>query len=116
MSERITTRSRSVAGKVVLITGAASGMGRATAFLFADEGAHVAVTDLDADAVSAVVDRIREAGGSAHGAVLDVADPDAIERVVDQVRASSGPSTSSSTMPASGPAPRSTDLDSKTPG
>ena len=35
MSERITTRSRSVAGKVVLITGAASGMGRATAFLFA---------------------------------------------------------------------------------
>jgi 3-oxoacyl-[acyl-carrier protein] reductase len=91
MSERITTRSRSVAGKVVLITGAASGMGRATAFLFADEGAHVAVTDLDADAVSAVVDRIREAGGSAHGAVLDVADPDAIERVVDQVRAQLGP-------------------------
>ncbi|MEM9466837.1 MAG: SDR family NAD(P)-dependent oxidoreductase [Actinomycetota bacterium] len=91
MTERITTRSRSVADKVVLITGAASGMGRATAFLFADEGARVAVTDLRADDVAAVVDRIRSAGGTAHGVALDVADADAITRAVEEIRAELGP-------------------------
>ncbi len=40
--------SRSVKGLTVLVTGAASGMGRATAHVFADEGANVAVTDLSA--------------------------------------------------------------------
>ena len=88
---RITTRSRSVEGKVVLITGAASGMGRATAFLFADEGARVAVTDLGADRVAAVVDRIHEAGGTAHGIALDVTDADAIDAAVAEIRAELGP-------------------------
>lgn len=91
MTERITTRSRSVADKVVVVSGAASGMGRATAFLFADEGARVAVTDLDAEAVAAVVDRIRAAGGTAHGAVLDVTDAAAIDRVIGEIRAELGP-------------------------
>ncbi len=77
MTNRITTGSRSVADKVVVITGAASGMGRATAFLFADEGAKVAVTDLSRDRVVPVVDRIRTAGGTAIGIVLDVTDADA---------------------------------------
>lgn len=79
---RLSTLSRSIAGKTALVTGAASGMGRATAHLFADEGAHVAVTDLDADAVAAVVDEISGAGGSAAGWVLDVSSDDDRRRVV----------------------------------
>lgn len=61
---RLTSRSRSVAGARVLVTGAASGMGRATAHLFADEGARVAVVDLDPERVLAVVDEIRAAHGA----------------------------------------------------
>ena len=79
---RLSELSRSIAGKVALITGAASGMGRATAHLFADEGAKVAVTDLDADAVQRVVDEIQGAGGTAQGWVLDVADAERIKTVV----------------------------------
>ena len=80
---KLSTLSRSVAGKVVLITGAASGMGRATAFVFADEGAHVAASDVN-DA-GPVVDEIVAAGGSAGGWRLDVSDSEAIERVVGEV-------------------------------
>ena len=46
--------------KVAFITGAASGIGRATAHLFADEGARVAVTDVALDGVSRVVEEIRQ--------------------------------------------------------
>jgi len=82
---RLTSLSRSVAGQVVLITGAGSGIGRATAHLFADEGARVAVTDLDADRVGTVVDEITAAGLEAKGWELDVTDPVAIDAVVGQV-------------------------------
>ena len=51
--------SRSVAGKIVLVTGAASGMGRATAHVFAREGAKVAVTDVTFEAADAVAAAIR---------------------------------------------------------
>src|SRR2546429_60920 len=44
---RLSKLSRSVEGKAAVVTGAASGMGRATAYLLADEGAKVAVVDLD---------------------------------------------------------------------
>jgi 3-oxoacyl-[acyl-carrier protein] reductase len=88
---RLTSRSRSVRDKVVLVTGAASGMGRAIAHLFADEGGRVAVTDRDPDGVAVVVDEILAAGGDAAGWVLDVANADAIVRVVDGVVARLGP-------------------------
>jgi 3-oxoacyl-[acyl-carrier protein] reductase len=65
-------------------------MGRATAHLFADEGAAVAVTDLDAGAVGAVVDEIRDAGGRAHGWTLDVADPRRIRDVAREVPSTLG--------------------------
>jgi len=82
---RLTTGNRSVAGRTVLVTGAASGMGRATAQLFADEGAAVAVTDLDSGDVQLVVDEITAAGGTARGWALDVTDEAAIGRVIAEV-------------------------------
>ncbi|MEZ5245635.1 MAG: SDR family NAD(P)-dependent oxidoreductase [Acidimicrobiales bacterium] len=88
---RLSTRSRSVEGKVVLITGAGSGMGRAEAHLFADEGAKVAVTDLAGATVDAVVAEIVGAGGIARGYVLDVTDSDAIIDVTDRIRRDLGP-------------------------
>ena len=60
-------------GKVALITGAGSGMGRAAAELFAREGARVVVTDLVDDAGNAAVAAVREAGGEAIYVRADVA-------------------------------------------
>ena len=89
---RLTALSRSVSGARVLITGAASGMGRATALLFADEGATVAVVDLDGEGVVAVVDEIGAAHGPgiAHGFVCDVGDHDSLKRLVAGVVATIG--------------------------
>lgn len=82
--------SRTVAGKTAFITGAASGMGRATAHAFADDGAHVAVTDINGDGVEAVVAEITQGGGSARGWALDVSDRTAIARTIDEVAAHFG--------------------------
>jgi 3-oxoacyl-[acyl-carrier protein] reductase len=83
--EPVRKLSRSIKGKVALVTGAASGMGRATAHVFADEGAKVAVIDLKQDRVDAVVKEIEAAGGEAAGWALDVADGEGIIRVVKEV-------------------------------
>ncbi|HEY1427800.1 MAG TPA: SDR family NAD(P)-dependent oxidoreductase [Caulobacteraceae bacterium] len=77
--------SRSVEGLVVLVTGAASGMGRATAAVFAREGARVAVTDVRAEDAEAVADEIRAEGHDARAWALDVGDADAIARIVPQI-------------------------------
>ena len=77
--------SRSVRGLTVLVTGAASGMGRATARVFAAEGANVAVTDYDGAGAQAVADAIIASGGSAKAWQFDVADAAAVTRVVNEV-------------------------------
>ena len=77
--------SRSVKGLTVLVTGAASGMGRATAQVFAAEGANVAVTDINADATQAVAAGIAASGGAAKAWTLDVANRDNITAVVNEV-------------------------------
>src|SRR2546429_5517193 len=82
--------SRSVTGLTVLVTGAASGMGRATALVFAAEGANVAVTDISAEATRAVASEIASRGGSAKAWTLDVADRDNITDVVDDLAANFG--------------------------
>jgi len=76
---------RSLHGKIALITGAGDGMGRATAQLFARDGAKVAVTDVNGDAAEAVAAALRAEGAEAHAWALDVADAAAIVRVVAQL-------------------------------
>jgi 3-oxoacyl-[acyl-carrier protein] reductase len=79
--------SRSVQGLTALVTGAASGMGRATARLFAAEGANVAVTDYNLEGAQAVTNEIAESGGNAKAWRLDVADREQIVSVVNDVAA-----------------------------
>jgi 3-oxoacyl-[acyl-carrier protein] reductase len=82
--------SRSVKDLAVLVTGAAGGMGRATARVFAAEGAKVAVTDISAEATKAVASEIAAGGGTAKAWTLDVADRDNINAVVSDVAATFG--------------------------
>ena len=82
--------SRSIKGRVALVTGAASGMGRATARLFAAEGAKVAVTDINEAGLAETVAEIRAAGGTAEAWRLDVLDGAAINRVVGEIAARFG--------------------------
>jgi len=82
---RLTSLSRSIAGEVAIVTGAASGMGRATAHLFADEGARVVVADVGDEPVAAVVDGIHAVHGSdaAIGVVCDVSAPEQLSALVE---------------------------------
>lgn len=88
---RLSTLDRSISGRVAIVTGAASGMGRATARLFADEGAKVGLCDIDGDAVQAVADEITEAGGTVLARRVDVADAGAIAASAADVRTELGP-------------------------
>ena len=82
---RLTKLSRSIKGKIALVTGAASGMGQATAYLFADEEATVAVLDRNAEGVTRVVEEIKQAGGNATGWTLDLSNSEDIEPTVTQI-------------------------------
>ncbi len=69
--------------KVCIITGAGKGIGAAAASKFAEEGAVVAVCDIDMQGVQSVVTAIEDAGGSAHGFKVDVTKTDEIQEMVD---------------------------------
>lgn len=82
--------SRSVEGSVVLVTGAASGMGEATAKLFADQGAKVAAVDMNAEGLQRVVAEIEAAGYPVRGWTLDLCDAAAVNQVVNEAAAHFG--------------------------
>lgn len=74
-----------LAGKVALVTGASSGIGRATVAALAAEGTRVAVVARSADVVGAIADEVTAGGGVALACPADVADPAAVRGVVERV-------------------------------
>lgn len=72
-------------GKRAIVTGAASGIGRAIARRLSEEGAHVAVADLNIDRAAAVVDDIRRGGGAGTPVHVDVADAERVAAMVEEV-------------------------------
>lgn len=75
--------ARSLEGKVAVITGAATGIGRASALLFARAGARLALADVREPELSRTVAEVREAGGEATPVVADLARPEDCAAVVD---------------------------------
>ncbi len=72
-------------GKVAFVTGAASGIGRATAVAFATEGARVAILDRTEEALADTAEAVRQVGGEVLVLACDVSDPDQVEASVGRV-------------------------------
>src|SRR5688500_15605154 len=77
-------------GQVALVTGAAKGMGLATARMFAESGASVVLADLDGDLAAKEAERIVGEGGTAIGIACDVADEAQVAAMVDRAVAEYG--------------------------
>ncbi len=78
-------------GRWVLVTGAASGIGRETALAFARQGADVVAVDLDADRLAEISGQVEAAGRRCLPAGCDVSDPAAVDALAAQVLAEAGP-------------------------
>jgi len=72
-------------GKVAIVTGAASGIGKEIAVRFAHEGAHAVIADLNIEAAEAAAAELRAAGGSALGVAMDVASEAQVQAGMDKV-------------------------------
>ncbi|MDP4004079.1 glucose 1-dehydrogenase [Methylobacterium sp. NEAU K] len=84
------SRANRFVGKVAFVTGAASGIGRATAVAFAGEGARVALVDRTEDALRHTAQAIRDAGGEPLTIACDVSRPDEVEAAVARTVAAFG--------------------------
>jgi 3-oxoacyl-[acyl-carrier protein] reductase len=81
----LTSLSRSIAGEVAIVTGAASGIGRATAHLFGDEGARVALIDVNEEPLQRAAKEMADAGYDAKAWTLDLSDGNAIAPVIEEI-------------------------------
>ena len=88
--KKLSQLSRSIKGSVAIVTGAASGMGRATAHLFADEGVRIAIMDINAEGLGAVADECRGVGAEVLALTVDLSSRDAVEKAVSEVAAHFG--------------------------
>lgn len=82
---------RRLAGRVVLVTGAESGIGRATALRAAGEGADIAAIGLDRAALDELIDEVRAMGNRAEAGTADVSDAGALEAAVSELVSGLGP-------------------------
>jgi 3-hydroxybutyrate dehydrogenase len=77
-------------GKVAVVTGAASGIGKQIALTLSAAGAAVAIADLNQDGANAVAEEIKKAGGKAIGVAMDVTNEEAVNQGIDKVAAEFG--------------------------
>ncbi len=84
-------KKKRIDGQLALITGAGRGIGLATALELSRGGARIVVAELDEHLAEAGARAVRDAGGDAHGYVLDVTDRDRFDAVVAQIEAGHGP-------------------------
>ena len=75
-------KSGKLTGKVAIVTGAASGISRATALLFAEEGAYTIIADIDSKGGEEAVTQARASGGNAEFQSVDATDPSQVEALV----------------------------------
>jgi NAD(P)-dependent dehydrogenase (short-subunit alcohol dehydrogenase family) len=81
---------RRLEGKLAVVTGAANGIGRATALRFASEGANLAILDLEGDGLSATAGKAREAGADVLAITTDCTDEEAVKDAFRRIYAEAG--------------------------
>ena len=90
MATTVPLSGRRFEGKVIIVTGAAGGIGRAACLRFASEGARIVAVDLPGAALTAIVDDVQAAGGEAIPATADVSQSAQVKNYVDLTRMTYG--------------------------